>query len=179
MLSLSHVLFSSAGEVEIEGVVITEVLVELLNIFLRLDMTVTVQCLKGPTVEERFQVDIRRMPREGRVDRDPGCRSPQNGSDIQDGGTNGTQRNDHCVGGRAPEAQSGLEKLLVGNDFHRRKKDGVVDAKSLPLLAEESFHSNDPGCPGCGRRGPGALGLSRIPSRPFKPLKQGCLAVLL
>ncbi|KAM1763260.1 hypothetical protein ACFX11_002619 [Malus domestica] len=174
MLSLSQVLFSSAGEVEIEGVVITEVLVELLNIFLRRNMTVTVQGLGGPTVKERFQVDIRRMPREGRVDRDPGRRSPQNGSDIQDGGTNGTQRKDHCVGGRAPEAQSGLEKLLVEDDFHRRKEDGVVDAKGLPLLAEESFHSNDPGCPGCGRRGPGALGFSRIPSRPFKPLKQGC-----
>ncbi|KAM1785218.1 hypothetical protein ACFX12_038148 [Malus domestica] len=173
MFSLSQVLFSSAGEVKIEGVVITEVLVELLNIFLRRDMTVTAQGLEGPTVEERFQVDIRRMPREGRVDRDPDRRSPQNGSNIQDGGTNGTQREDHYVGGRAPEAQSGLEKFLVGDDFHGRKEDGVVDAKGFPLLAEESFHSNDPGCPGCGRRGPGALGFSRIPSRPFKPLKQG------
>ncbi|KAM3017087.1 hypothetical protein FF2_001015 [Malus domestica] len=114
------------------------------------------------------------MPREGRVDGDPGHRSPQNSSDIHDGGTNGTQRKDHRVGGRAPEAQSGLEKLIVEDDFHRRKEDSIVDAKGFPLLAEESFHSNDPGCPGCGRRGPGALGFSRIPSRPFKPLKQGC-----
>ncbi|KAM2209553.1 hypothetical protein ACFXTI_025398 [Malus domestica] len=104
MISLSQVLFSSAGEVKIEGVVITEVLVELLNVFLRRDVTVTVQGLEGSTVEKRLQIDIRRVPREGRVDRDPGCRSPQNGGNIQDGGTNGTKRKNHCVGGRASEA---------------------------------------------------------------------------
>ena len=53
---------------------------------------------------------------------------------------------------------------------------GVVNAEGSPLLAEEPFHSDNPGC---GRRGPGALGLCRLPSRPFEPLEQGCKAVFL
>ncbi|KAM2824927.1 hypothetical protein COP1_034778 [Malus domestica] len=107
MLSLSQVLFSSAGEVKIEGVVIKEVLVELLNVFFRRDLTVTVQGLEGSSIEKCLQINIRRVPREGRVDRDPGCRSPQNGGDIKDGGTDGTKRKNQGVDGRASEAQGG------------------------------------------------------------------------
>ncbi|KAM1925686.1 hypothetical protein ACFX13_032935 [Malus domestica] len=99
MLSLSQVLFPSTGEVKVEGVVVEKVLVELLYFIPRRDVTVTVQGLEGSTVEERLQIDIRRVPGEGRVDRDPGGRGPQDGGDVQDGGTNGTKGKDHCVGG--------------------------------------------------------------------------------
>ncbi|KAM1684003.1 hypothetical protein ACFXTN_032116 [Malus domestica] len=104
MFSFSQVLFSSASEMEIESIVIEEVLVELLNVFFRRDVTFTVQRLESPSVKKRLQVDIRQVPREGRVDRDPGCRSTQNGGNIKNGGTDGTKRKNHGVGGRAPEA---------------------------------------------------------------------------
>ncbi|KAM1529594.1 hypothetical protein ACFX1Z_018779 [Malus domestica] len=73
MFPFSQVLFSSAGEMEIEGVIIEEVLVELLNVFFRRDVTFTVQRLESPSVKKRLQVNIRRVPRECRVDRDPSC----------------------------------------------------------------------------------------------------------
>ncbi|KAM1568298.1 hypothetical protein ACFX1Z_046742 [Malus domestica] len=107
MFPFPQVIFSSAGEMEIESVVIEEVLVELLNVFFRRDLTVTVQGLEGSSIKKRLQINIRRVPREGRVDRDPGCRSPQNGGDIKDGGTDGTKRKNQGVSGRAPEAQGG------------------------------------------------------------------------
>ncbi|KAM2824362.1 hypothetical protein COP1_034282 [Malus domestica] len=92
---------------EIEGVVIEEVLVELLNVFFRRDLTFTVQRLESPSIKKRLQVNIRRVPREGRIDGDPSCRGAQNGGDIKNGGADGTKRKNHGVGGRAPEAQGG------------------------------------------------------------------------
>ncbi|KAM1113766.1 hypothetical protein ACFX1Q_046455 [Malus domestica] len=77
MFPLSQGLFSSAGEMEIEGVVIEEVLVEFLNVFFRRDLTLTAQCLKSPSIKKRLQVKIRRVPGEGRIDGESSCHVPK------------------------------------------------------------------------------------------------------
>ncbi|KAM2064629.1 hypothetical protein EV2_028538 [Malus domestica] len=76
---------------EIEGVIIEEVLVKFVNLFFRGCLAFTAQRLKGSFVEKHLQVKVRRVPREGGVDWDPSQGSPQDSSNVKDGGTNGVK----------------------------------------------------------------------------------------
>ncbi|KAM2240413.1 hypothetical protein ACFXTH_009941 [Malus domestica] len=107
MFPFSQGLFSSAGEMKIEGVVIEEVLVEFLNVLFRRDLTLTAQRLKSPSIKKRLQVKIRWVPGEGRIDGESSCRGAQDGGDIKNGGADETNGENHGVGGRTPEAQGG------------------------------------------------------------------------
>ncbi|CAN6544140.1 unnamed protein product [Malus baccata var. baccata] len=49
-------------------------------------------------------VEIRRVPRKGSVDWDSSRGSPHDSGNVKNGGANGAEREDHGVGGRAPEA---------------------------------------------------------------------------
>ncbi|KAM1404933.1 hypothetical protein ACFX2I_013372 [Malus domestica] len=89
---------------EIEGVIVEEVLIKFVNLFIQGCLAFTAQRLKGPFVEKHLQVKVQQVPKKGGVDRDSSRGSPQDGSNVKDGGINGAEREDHGVGGRTPKA---------------------------------------------------------------------------
>ncbi|KAM1485838.1 hypothetical protein ACFX2I_000099 [Malus domestica] len=93
-------------------------------------------------------------------------RSLEDSRDVKDGGGDRAERNNHGVGGRAPEAYNYHKEFFI----HGRELNGIVDAKSLPLFTKEFFHPYNPGCPVRVGRRPGSLRLCQAPFRPVKSL---------